>query len=131
MGATAHALPLPTPPPPPQASCNHAAEGRELLRAGHWPSPALIHRVGGPKPLRDAGRAGILEPIFPLMLTSSYNIFLISVDFIHFEIYKIQSFILSFPECKLTSCTVWWVLYSSSLRRRCWNFSLCFAIQIS
>lgn len=66
-----------------------------------------IQRFGG---LRDAGRAGILEPIFPLMRTSSYNIFLISVDFIHFAIYKIQSFILSFPECKLTSCTVWWVL---------------------
>ena len=66
-----------------------------------------------------------------LMLTSSYNIFLFSTDFIHFEIRKIRSFILSLPECKLTSCTVWWVLYSSSLRRRCWNFSLCFAIQIS
>lgn len=41
-----------------------------------------IQRFGG---LRDVGRAVcILEPIFPLMLTSSYNIYLISVDFIYF-----------------------------------------------
>lgn len=66
-----------------------------------------------------------------LLLTSTYNIFLFFIDFIHVDKCKNQTFVLSLQESKLTSCSVWWVLYSSSLWRRCWNFSLCFAIQIS